>query len=52
MTPKDAARDIARAIEKRPHEIHVGRGKEMMAIYLRRFVPRVLAEILPRIETT
>ena len=52
ISAEDAARDIARAIERQPHEIHVGRGKEMLAIYLRRFTPRLLAEILPRIETT
>jgi len=52
VSPEDAARDIARAIERQPNEIHVGRGKEMLAIYLRRFAPRLLAELLPRIETT
>lgn len=52
ISPADAAREIARAIDRRPNEIHVGRGREMLAIYLRRFAPRLLAEILPRIETT
>lgn len=51
MAPARCASVIAGAIEKQPNEVYVG-GREVLGIYLRRFAPRLLAEILPRVKST
>jgi short-subunit dehydrogenase len=50
LSPEVCASRIARAIETRPNEIYVGGAREIGAIYLRRFVPRLLADLVPRFE--
>jgi short-subunit dehydrogenase len=40
------ARAIARAVAKGQSELHVG-GKEVMAIYLKRFFPKLVERIVP-----
>lgn len=52
IAPEACAAAIARAIEERPGEIYVGGPREVGAIYLRRFVPGLLAKILPRVRAT
>ncbi|HMB92311.1 MAG TPA: SDR family oxidoreductase [Rhodothermales bacterium] len=45
MSPETCARRILRAIEKEKEEVYIG-GKEVVAIYLKRFVPNLLNRIL------
>lgn len=47
LTPEAAAKKILRAVEKGKHEIAFG-GKEVIAVYLKRFFPRLLAKILQK----
>ncbi|AKF05115.1 SDR family oxidoreductase [Sandaracinus amylolyticus] len=51
MSPAQCAHRIAHAIETQPREVYVG-GREVAAIYLRRFAPGLLARILPRVNAT
>ena len=51
LPPEAAAKAMARGIAKRSREVHVG-GKELAGIYMRRFAPGVLSELLKRVETT
>lgn len=51
MSPQRCAEQIVRAIEERRREVYVG-GREVLAIYLRRFAPGVLARLLPRVNAT
>jgi short-subunit dehydrogenase len=51
LDPAVAARTIASAMEREAREIYVG-GREIAAIYLRRWVPGVLARTLRRVKTT
>lgn len=50
ITAEQCARAMADGIAKRPREVYVG-GKEIAGIYLRRFAPGVLAQLLRRVET-
>ena len=43
MSPKKAVSKIIRALEKRKAEVYFGGMKEMLGIYLKRFVPAVYA---------
>lgn len=52
ISAHDAACAIARAIVRGDAERNVGRGVELLAIYLRRFAPGLLRQILPRIDST
>jgi short-subunit dehydrogenase len=52
MSPAECARRVADAVESRAQEIYVGGPREIGAIYLRRFAPRLLAAILPRAKAT
>lgn len=47
MAPDDCARRIVRAVARRERELVLG-GKETYAVYLERFVPGLLAKILPK----
>jgi len=51
MTAAECAAKILRAVEKDKHEVYLG-GKEIYAIYLKRFLPRVLHKILLRSKVT
>ena len=51
IAPEVAARAIAKAIDRRKREAYVG-GVEIAGIYLRRFLPGVLAQTLRRVKTT
>ena len=51
IPPEACARAIARAMERQSREIYVGQ-REVAAIYLRRFVPGVLARVIRRVKTT
>jgi short-subunit dehydrogenase len=51
IAPEACARTIARAMEREAREIYVGKG-EIAGIYLRRYVPGLLARALRRVKTT
>jgi dehydrogenase/reductase SDR family protein 7B len=51
LAPEVAARKIAKAMERETRETYVG-GGEIAGIYLRRYVPGVLARALRRVKTT
>lgn len=51
ISAESCASAIAHAIEAQAPEVHIG-GREIAAIYLRRFAPRLLARILLRVKTT
>jgi short-subunit dehydrogenase len=51
LAPEACARTIARAMEREAREVYVGKG-EIVGIYLRRYVPGLLAQALRRVKTT
>lgn len=51
LAPEVAARSIAKAIDRRARETYVG-GAEIGGIYLRRYAPALLAQLLRRVKTT
>ena len=51
LTPEACARTIARAMEREAREAYVG-GAEVAGIYLRRYAPGLLAQVLRRVKTT
>jgi len=51
IAPEVAARAIGKAIDRQKREVYVG-GGEIAGIYLRRFLPGVLAQTLRRVKTT
>jgi dehydrogenase/reductase SDR family protein 7B len=51
LAPEVFARKALRVIAKRRREALIG-GREMIAIYLQRFFPALLAYLLPRIKTS
>ncbi|MDX1617636.1 MAG: SDR family oxidoreductase [Balneolaceae bacterium] len=51
MVPKEFARKLLPKIEKGKEEIYLG-GKEIMGVYLKRFVPGLLNKILRNAEVT
>ncbi|MCA6075369.1 SDR family oxidoreductase [Fulvivirga sedimenti] len=46
MSPERCAHKIRQAIKKRKNEVYIG-GKEVYALYLKRFFPGIFARILP-----
>ncbi len=50
ISPEACAAVIVRGIEKKTREVYVG-GKEIAGIYLRRYVPGVLAKALRHVKT-
>jgi dehydrogenase/reductase SDR family member 7B len=51
LTPEAAARKILNAVQQQKREIAFG-GKEVIAVYLKRFLPSVLAKILIKQRTS
>ena len=51
MTADEAARRIIRGIEKRKPEIMFG-GKELLMVYIRRYLPKLFYYMAPRVEPT
>jgi short-subunit dehydrogenase len=51
MSSEACANAIVRAIETEAPEIHIG-GREIAAIYLRRFAPPLLARLLLKVKST
>jgi short-subunit dehydrogenase len=51
LSPEAFARKALRAISRQKQEVLIG-GRELLAVYLKRFFPRLLAYILPRIKTS
>ncbi len=51
MDPNRLAKNIVRAMEKGKHEVYYG-GKEVFAIYLKRFFPRLLNRIIRKVKVT
>lgn len=51
MPPNVFADKALRAIQSRKKEVYIG-GRELIGIYLRRFVPNLLFRIIPKMKTT
>jgi dehydrogenase/reductase SDR family protein 7B len=51
MLPQDCAEKIIRAVEKNSAEVYIG-GKEILGIYLKRFVPGIFDLIIRRAKVT
>ena len=51
LTPGVFARKAVRAIEKEKEEVYIGR-REIMAVYLKRFFPRMLSKALRKVNVT
>jgi dehydrogenase/reductase SDR family protein 7B len=51
MSPQDCAEKIVRAVEKKRAEVYIG-GKEILGIYLKRFVPGIFDLIIKRAKVT
>lgn len=52
LTPKDFSRKALRAIARRQDEIWIGGTKEIFAVYLNRFFPRLFRKVIRRVNTT
>ncbi len=50
-TPKEFAAKAMKVIAKRKEEVYIG-GKEIMAIYLKRYLPRLWSYVVTRIQVT
>jgi short-subunit dehydrogenase len=48
MSPEYLAKKIAVAIEKKKREVYIGGAKEVLAIYMHRFLPGVFANIVKK----
>ncbi len=48
MLPEELAKKIGVAIEKKKREVYIGGPKEVMAIYMHRFLPGVFANIVKK----
>lgn len=51
LTPQQAAKQMAKAIQNKKFEVYVGKG-EVWAIYLKRFFPSVFAKVLAKAKVT
>ena len=51
ISPEKCARQTIRAIDRRRQEVYIG-GKEVGAVYVKRFFPRVFAQLLRRAKVT
>jgi short-subunit dehydrogenase len=51
LSPEAFARKALRGIKQGKHEIYIGR-REILAIYLKRFFPRLLANIISKVKVT
>jgi short-subunit dehydrogenase len=49
MGPEDCAEKIVRAIEAESNEVYMG-GKEILGVYLQRFVPGLFAKIIRKVK--
>lgn len=49
MDPEDCAKKIVRAIEAERNEVYMG-GKEILGVYLQRFVPDLFAKIIRKVK--
>ena len=46
---EDCAKNIVRAIEAERNEVYMG-GKEILGVYLQRFVPDLFAKIIRKVK--
>ncbi len=51
LDPSVVAQTILKAIKKGKEEINIG-GKEVMAVYLKRFFPSILSSVVKKVKTT
>lgn len=51
MSPEDCAQRILRAIEKEQYETYIG-GKEILAVYLKRWFPKILHRVVQKSTVT
>jgi short-subunit dehydrogenase len=51
MSPEQFANKLIPKLEKRPDEVYIG-GKEIMAVYLKRWFPKLLNRILKNAKVT
>ena len=46
LKPSDFARTMLRAIQSKKEEVYIGGFKEVMAVYLKRFLPRLFSKVV------
>jgi short-subunit dehydrogenase len=51
LTPMQCAKKLARGVDKKKAEILIGRS-EILAVYLKRFFPRLLRRIIRKADVT
>lgn len=52
LSPEDFSMQLIQVINKRKNEAYIGRSKEKLAIYIKRFFPGLLAKIVRKAKTT
>ena len=52
LEPEDLARKILKAVSKGKEEVVIGGFKETMAIYLKRFFPKILSKVVRKVNVT
>jgi short-subunit dehydrogenase len=50
MAPDELVRRALRAIEKKKEEVYIGGAKEILAVYLKRFLPSLFSRIVRRVR--
>jgi len=52
LAPDYFAKRMLRAIERKKHEVVIGGKLEVLAVYVKRFFPRVLANMIRKLDVT
>lgn len=52
IPPEDCAKQIMKGVMKKREEIIIGKGLPILAVYVKRFLPRVFSSIIKRVDVT
>jgi short-subunit dehydrogenase len=50
MSPKECAIKIIHALQKKKDEVYIGGAKELLGVYLKRFLPSIFARVVRKIK--
>jgi len=52
LTPEYFVKKLIRAVEKEKHEVYIGGFKERLAVFTKRFFPKILAKMIRKLAVT
>jgi short-subunit dehydrogenase len=52
LTPEYFVKELIKAIEREKHEVYIGGFKEKLAVYTKRFFPKILARMIRKLAVT